>query len=270
MAAVELVVTDLDGTLWAYDSLHQPHDTTLDAWRELERRGVPVLVATGRRVTSTREPLAALGLAPSAVVLNGSLAIDLGTGEYFHRHHYDPVDAAAVLAVFRAHGMDPCIYVEHETIDAYVSDRPSTSPEHLAALAHRSRQADLDEVVATMPVLSFGIFGLDEALLAPIAASIDARSTPMILPDTWSDAHGLAVAPYGISKWTGVLAHCARRGIDPTRVLAIGDSVNDVELITQAAIGVAVADAHPTALAVADHVVSTTSTGGWAQLLDLI
>jgi HAD superfamily hydrolase (TIGR01484 family) len=268
---VDLVVTDLDGTLWAYDSIHQPHEATLGAWNELERRGIPVLVATGRRVTSTRDPLAALGLAPSAVVLNGSLALDLATGELFHRHHYEPADAAVVLAAFRAHGLDPCIYVDHIDIDAYISDAPSTSPEHLAAMGARACTADLDEIVTSASVLSFGVFGHDADILTLIAADIDAaRSTPMILTDTWSAGSALAVAPFGLSKWTGVLAYCARHDIDPGRVLAIGDEVNDVELITRAAIGVAVAGAPPAVRAAADQEVPPASEGGWAEILDLV
>jgi HAD superfamily hydrolase (TIGR01484 family) len=271
MGSVELVVTDLDGTLWAYDSIHQPHEATLDAWHELERRGIPVLVATGRRVTSTRDPLAALGLAPSAVVLNGSLALDLATGELFHRHHYEPDAAVAVLAAFRAHGLDPCIYVDHADIDAYVSDEPSTSPEHLAAMGARACLADLDAVVSSASVLSFGVFGHDADVLALVAADMDAsRSTPMILTDTWSAGSALAVAPFGLSKWTGVLAYCALHDIDPGRVLAIGDEVNDVELITRAAIGVAVSDAPPVVRAAADREVPPASDGGWAKILDLL
>jgi hydroxymethylpyrimidine pyrophosphatase-like HAD family hydrolase len=45
MAGIELVVTDLDGTLWS--GREETHPATVAAWRELERRGVPVLVATG-------------------------------------------------------------------------------------------------------------------------------------------------------------------------------------------------------------------------------
>jgi hydroxymethylpyrimidine pyrophosphatase-like HAD family hydrolase len=41
----------------------------------------------------------------------------------------------------------------------------------------------------------------------------------------------LAVAPAGLSKWSGVLVYCERHGVDATRVLAIGDQVNDIELI---------------------------------------
>jgi len=270
VSAVDLVVTDLDGTLWSYDTVEQPHERTLAAWAELERRGVPVLVATGRRVTSTREPLAQLGLAPSAVVLNGALALDLASDEYFHRHHHTRDGAVAVLAAFRAHGLDPVVYVEHPAIEVYVSGAPSTSPEHLAALGDRARLADLDEVVATAPVLSFGVFGHEAATLHRIAAAIDDRAEPHVVADTWSDGHGLTVAPVGLSKWSGVLAYCARAGVDPARVLAIGDETNDVELLRNATVGLAMSDGHADARAAADRIVAPSGEGGWAAVLDYV
>src|SRR4051812_1733817 len=113
---IELVVTDLDGSLWHHEEIHP---STLAAWSELERRGIPVLVATGRRLTTTREPLARAGLRPPAVVLNGALGLDLASGTTFHRHHYDAVSARAVLDAFRAAGLDPCVYVEHEHVEIY-------------------------------------------------------------------------------------------------------------------------------------------------------
>src|SRR6476660_2005547 len=72
-AAVSVVVTDLDGTLWHTDDRVAP--VVVDALRTLAARGVPLLVATGRRLTSTRVPLARIGIAPPAVVLNGALGV---------------------------------------------------------------------------------------------------------------------------------------------------------------------------------------------------
>ena len=80
---IGLVVTDLDGTLW--ERPETIPERTLDAIAELERRSIPLLIATGRRVASTRDPLAAVGLAPPAVVLNGGLGVDLASGQRFHR-----------------------------------------------------------------------------------------------------------------------------------------------------------------------------------------
>lgn len=46
---VSLVVTDLDGTLWHTDD--HIDDGVVDAMGALADRGVPLLVATGRRLT---------------------------------------------------------------------------------------------------------------------------------------------------------------------------------------------------------------------------
>ena len=146
MATVDLVVTDLDGTLWfGHEETHPASRSP--TWRELERRGIPVLVATGRRVTSTRNPLARLGFAPPAVMLNGAIAIDLATGERFHSHQYTADDASRVLAAFRAVGVEPCVYVDHPTrrrvrrrtpVDASGSPRRRSAPPRSEPISTRS------------------------------------------------------------------------------------------------------------------------------------
>ncbi|HXY91802.1 MAG TPA: HAD family hydrolase [Acidimicrobiia bacterium] len=264
---IELVVTDLDGTLWAYGSLGVPHPRTLAAWRELERRGVPVLVATGRRLTTTREPLATHNLAPAAVVLNGALAVDLASGERFHRFTFDVDTAARVLDAFRAGDLEPCVYVEHDDYDVYIGARPSTSAEHLRALGTRAVEADLDAVVASVPVLSFGVFGKHEEEIARVLAGLARVADPRVTHGDFG-GHGVTVGPVGLSKWTGVLAYCERHGIDADRVLAIGDGANDRELLTHAAIALVPEDAHEDALGVAHQVVPSPAVGGWAAVLD--
>lgn len=267
-ARIDLIVTDLDGTLW--DQPDEVHPRTRAALAEVERRGVPLLVATGRRIGSTRAPLAALGLTPPAVVLNGAIALDLATGERFHRHAFHRDDAAAVLACFLAEGLDPCVYVEHDEIDVMVGRAPSTHPVHLLSFGRWVRTGDLSEVVASLPVLAFAVLGMDEPRLAAVARRLDGAGRSHLAPDRMYGASSLTVAPPELSKWVGVEAFCARAGLDPGAVLAIGDGPNDVELLAAAAIAVAPADSHPDALAHADHVVAEAADGGWAEVLDLL
>jgi hydroxymethylpyrimidine pyrophosphatase-like HAD family hydrolase len=267
---IELVVTDLDGTLWPGGDDERPHHATLEAWRELDRRGVTVVVATGRRVSGARRALGAIGRAPCAVALNGAIGVDLSDRSCFHRHHHSVDGATAVLAAFRAHGLDPCVYVEDPDVDVFVSDAPSTSAIHLQTLAGRARRADLDEIVATVPVLSFSVFGHPTALLDQVAGAVAHTAKACVITSPFGAEYGIDVAAPGLSKWSGVVAYCDAFGVDPARVLAIGDEVNDVELVANASIGVAMADGHPDAIAAADHVVPPTAEGGWAAILDLL
>jgi HAD superfamily hydrolase (TIGR01484 family) len=268
MSAIDLVVTDLDGTLW-FDH-QQTHPATIAAWHELERRGTPVVVATGRRLASTRDPLAALGFAPPAVVLNGALAVDLGTGDRFHTWHYSAADATTILAAFRAVGLEPCVYVDHSDVDVFVSGRPSTHPDHLAEFGASAQEADLEEIVRTVPVLMFGIMGHDLEPLAAVSRALSHTAESHVAGPDQYGGHSCTATPAGLSKWVGVVAFCTRAGLDPTRVLAIGDGPNDRELLAGAAIAVAPADGHPDAVGNADHLVGSPRVGGWAEILDLV
>ena len=268
MASVELVVTDLDGTLWF--GHEEIHEATVAAWGELEGRGIPILVATGRRVASTRGPLARLGFAPPAVMMNGAVAIDLRTDDRFLRHQYATEDAVKTLAAFRAVGVEPCVYVDHPDFDVFVGDHPSTHPQHLRGLGASAERADLETVVGTIPVLMFGIVGHAEEPLAELASALAGTAVAHVAGSDMYGAHSCTATPIGLSKWTGVEAFCARAGLDPERVLAIGDGPNDLELLGGAAVAVVPADGHDVALQVADHVVGSPRDGGWAEILDLI
>lgn len=267
MTSPSVVVTDLDGTLWHLDDHVEP--TVLDAWAELERRGIPVIVATGRRVTSTRVPLADFGLAPEAIVLNGALGLDLATGERFHRAPW-PTDAArSVLDAIAAAGLSPVVYIDHPELDAFIGPDTSTHPGHVAGLGDGARVDDLHAVVERETVLGFSLIGVPfDAAEAAVTKIGDSAETHL---DRSIDYEGLAsftVAPAGQSKWDGVEAWCRTRDVDPSRVLALADGANDLELLDGAAIGLVPEVAHPAALARATHVIPSAAAGGWAAVLD--
>jgi hydroxymethylpyrimidine pyrophosphatase-like HAD family hydrolase len=267
---VDLVVTDLDGTLWAHEGL--VHDRVLQAWSAITAAGVPILVATGRREKSTAIPLAAFGLVPPAVLLDGAIGIDLATARRFHTHATGPVTAKALLATFNDHGLSPVVYVDSPRADVFVSTAPSTHPGHLALFGSDARVGDLDEVVATETVLAFGLVGVDCAAANAVAAAVveaglgEARVNPSF------DFGGCAltvVAP-GLSKWDGVVAYCAGAGIDPGRLLAIGDGSNDVELLTNASVSCSLEGSSAVAIDAADHLVGPVGSGGWADIVAYI
>ena len=265
---VALVVTDLDGTLW-----HEPstvHPRTQAAVTKVAAGPVPLLAATGRRVHSTISALDGLGVRPSAVVLNGALGIDLATGERFHQGGFTTDEAVAVLEVFQAHGIDPCIHVDDDLHPVRVSETPSTHPEHLAGFGHHARVCDLVAVVGDDRVLAFGVLGLDERLAQEVGAALEAVATPHVDRDREFRGCSVTAAPRTGSKWDGVAAYCRRHGLDETAVLASGDGPNDVEMLAHAAVAVVPEDGHPRALALADHVVGRAADGGWAELVELL
>ena len=68
-----------------------------------------------------------------------------------------------------------------------------------------------------------------------------------------------------------IIAHaigCQRHGIDPSDVLAFGDRPNDLAMLQWAGHSVAVANAHPEVLGVADEVTASNDEGGVARVLE--
>jgi hydroxymethylpyrimidine pyrophosphatase-like HAD family hydrolase len=266
--AVQLVVTDLDGTL--SDADERIHPASVRAIRALEAAGIPVLVATGRRLRMACAILEAGGLVGPAVVLDGALGVDLRDGRVFHRVAFPNPAAVQVLDAFAAAGLSPCVYVDRPGVDLVVGEHPSTHPDHLARALPWAATDDLARVAATESVYAFTVVGRPAPVLEPVLRAVGRAGSASIVHDLVYGGCTLQVRPPGISKWSGVLAFCAERGIDPGRILAVGDGANDVELLEGAAIACAVATAAPAALARADHVIDPPATGGWAAVLDLV
>jgi hydroxymethylpyrimidine pyrophosphatase-like HAD family hydrolase len=279
MTAVDLVVTDLDGTFWHTDD-HVPA-AVLAAVAELERRGIPLLVATGRRLASTRDPLARMGLSPPAVVLNGAQGVDLATGDRFHLAPFPTDEAMAAYDAFMSVGLSPVVYVDHPRFDVFISQSPDTHPGHVRSLGDtagrrwapdpRSAIDDLRQAVADTPVLGFSLIGTPfpeaEAAVAALEPIAEAHLDRSI---DYPGMASLTAAPRGQSKWDGVLAYCALHHLDPGRVLAVADGPNDLELLAHAAISAVPKVAHPAALDLASTVIPSAQDGGWAEILLLL
>src|SRR4051812_1752421 len=80
---IELIVTDLDGTLW--DTTVTVQASTKSALHSLAAQQVPVIAATGRRSRGAFGELQGHRLDISAgILLNGALGVHFGSGERFH------------------------------------------------------------------------------------------------------------------------------------------------------------------------------------------
>ena len=78
----------------------------------------------------------------------------------------------------------------------------------------------------------------------------------------------LEVLPRGGSKGTALKTLLRELKIDPQDVLAIGDGENDIEMITQAGIGIAVGNADQEVKDAADHVVASNDEDGVAEAIE--
>jgi len=116
--------------------------------------------------------------------------------------------------------------------------------------------------------------------LAPIAGALRAQLGDRCFLQHWSavtesaatgsSTHLLEVFTANVNKWTMISSHCQRKGIDPKRVAAIGDGLNDVEMLRNAGLGIAMANAGPESKAAATRITNDHNHHGVAEAIDRI
>ncbi len=260
-----LVVTDLDGTLWG-ESM-DVHPKTSAAIAELKRQEIPILVATGRREVSARFGLDRNKLSFPSVLLNGALGIDLATGQRFHEQGFTQDQVAEVVEILQAAGIAPCAY----TADGRIrhDGSPTTNPRHIRETRMyytKGLPGPEDSVVG------FSMLGMTHDELAPGVQALEASDAAetIFYKDGLFAGWSLMVQPAGVSKQVGIEAYVEHADLKPTKVIAIGDGSNDLEMLAAADVAVGCSGGNEGALALADVVVPHPDEGGWAQLLDLI
>ncbi len=76
------------------------------------------------------------------------------------------------------------------------------------------------------------------------------------------------VNPKGVNKASALKKVCDEIGITMNNVMAVGDSLNDIKMIQQAGLGVAMGNAQEAIKNVADHVTDTNNNDGVAKAIE--
>jgi len=129
-------------------------------------------------------------------------------------------------------------------------------------LGCRARQVDL----VGLEILDHPVLPGPVGLLLADAGDIDAQGKEEIgagrLVTTFSKPHFLEILHPEVNKGNG-LRHLANHvGIAIDETIAVGDNLNDLEMLRAAGLGIAVANAHDRLKAVADVVLSRSAGDG--------
>ena len=106
--------------------------------------------------------------------------------------------------------------------------------------------------------------GDTEKLLAAVAAIVPdgVDVSPSGLPGS------VELTPPGVHKGSGIAQLCAHLGVDRLDVVAIGDGLNDHEMLTWAGHGVAMGNADPATKQIADEVTASNDHDGVALIVE--
>jgi Cof subfamily protein (haloacid dehalogenase superfamily) len=260
MPKIELIALDLDGTLLAPDESVSPRNR--DAIARAIEAGIRIVFVTGRGVDTPIRLSRELGLHLPVICCHGALTKDFGANKVL-AHIPVPLEYARPLVTFaEERGLSIAIYAEEyfwrlEGSHIYMQDM--TGP------AWRET-ASFEEILAQPPTF-IRFLGRDSVE----AMKREFGDLPLHFRDEhWNEFVECAILNRDASKQTALARLCADFGVPAERVLAIGDSRNDVPMLLWAGTGVAMGNALPEVRAAVRHVTASNDRDGVAIAIEKI
>lgn len=257
----ELLVLDLDGTL-LHDGL-ELHPAQVRAFRQAMTRGLAVTLATGRMPRATNPYVAELGITAPVIFYNGALV-------------REPLSGVDLLSL----GLPPGIPWKAHQSFAHAPVHPlfyrSDSLYCLALtppIVTYCRERRVTALVVEEPEAFLGsgtfvkcVFIGHPADLRILREELTALLGSEVRLVNSSPDH-LELLPPGASKGAALRFLAGHLGVPLSRVIAVGDEENDLDMLREAGVGIAMPHAPEDVRAAADRVVPSAEAADLLALL---
>lgn len=274
MSQYRMIAIDLDGTLLSPTGEVTPR--TKEAVHRALKAGLLVCFATGRNMTESQMVLDSVAHYDSAVFVGGAMVIDTKQRTTLHRTAMEPKLARQVCATLESLGHAALALQDTGLagVDYLVTDGIDLNfaTNHWLKVTHASIHKTKD--LGSAPHEHTVRVGI-------VASPEESIRIQKILADEFNGrivCHSIHVPSYGVdvlevfdpavNKWEGILHVARRHGILPAEIIAVGDDVNDLTMLKNAGLGVAMGNAKPEAIAVADRVINRNDADGLAEFLE--
>ena len=256
---IDLLAIDLDGTL--LDPSHQVSQRNIDAVRRARDAGITVLVCTGRGLGESIGAMRAIEQTDPVMVAGGSIIADPVTGKTLHRFTLDHEVVHAATELFHEVACPALVMKDPSDIgyDYLVLNADEQHPIHPITKwwfdDHQLRvnyaaQAQHDphpEHTVRMGMCAESSISnpISRKIIDQLGDRVWLYDFPSVMPDshTGEIVHILELFSANTNKWSAITWYLERHGIDPSRVGAIGDQVNDVPMMENAGVGIAMGNA---------------------------
>jgi hypothetical protein len=272
----QMIVLDLDGTLLGPDGTVSPRSraavhAALDA-------GLLVCFATGRNWPESKMVLDAVGHYPTAVFAGGAMVMDTRNQVTLHRTMMAPDLAVQVCGLLEAQGHAVLALQDSQSagVDYLVTQKVALNEATRVWMQYTHSQ------VRGVP--SLGDYAHEHTMRVGIVApprQIEQMMT--LLRERFGERvlcqnlgvpnHGVEVLEIfdpAVNKWEGVLHLARRHDVAPERIIAVGDDVNDIPMLQNAGLGVAMGNAKAAVRAAARRIIGPNTADGLAEFLDEI
>jgi Cof subfamily protein (haloacid dehalogenase superfamily) len=238
-----LLVSDMDGTLLDSDSLvsNENHNALVD----YVAVGGQFTVATGRMRSAVARYLPRIPMNHPAILYNGSMIYDFAKEKILWKLSL-PDEAKEIVRQIMGEFPEAALEIYHGDELYFVGENAETD-EHKLREEFSPHCVSLDEV--PLPWIK-AIIAWEPKKLAQVEKWLKGKKLNFRF--TYSEPCFIELLNNDATKGTALVELAKITGFDIRNVIAVGDNLNDMEMIASAGTGIAVANAHPELKRIAD------------------
>jgi len=259
---IKLIVLDLDDTLLLPNRTISQHSrSALARAREL---GIQVVLATGRMYRAAKQYADDLNLDLPLIAYQGALIKTTKTGEVLRALELTVEQCYPILEFLSQRQVHANLYINDELFVAEMNDAVARYASFSAVPVHVVGNLCSYNFSHATKIVAIGEPQHLQCILEPEALALFGDS----LTINTSRPHFLEFGHREATKSNALQFLGQRLGISREEILAIGDGVNDLDMIQYAGIGVAMGNADERLKAVADYITSSNTDEGVAQAIE--
>ncbi len=274
MPRYRMLAIDIDGTL--VNSQNELTESTRAAVLRAKQAGIEIVLATGRRYSRALPLVEPLELNVPLVTASGALIKRACDHQTLFCAQFNDGALARCLEIVSAAGHPAVLYADtyEQGFDFYCTGKHADHPEMFEFLERNAGFERIHTGMMTDPppgIFAGFAMGTREAMRQLEGTLTDHLPDGLyvhVLRSPRYTGYMCEIAPYGVSKWTGIWRLAESWGIRPDEICAAGDDVNDIPMIRAAGLGVAMGNALAEVKASADRIAPSHDEDGLVQVVE--
>lgn len=277
--SIKLVASDLDGTI--IDRNNHIAKKNFEAIKKLHKKNINFAVCTGKSYSVSKKVCKQFN-AEYGIFGNGTQIINLKTGKELFRKTLPKQDLLFISTLAKRYNFHIHLYTDNEVIteklefmdlrNFMLKEKSSDSLEFKIVKNIINYIEDNSPDVFSLVISTEKNSLIEFKTLLTINSNIDCAyiSKRGIYKDLIINKNYeyLNISPSGVNKNEAIKELCKKLNISSNDTLAIGDNVNDLEMIKEAGIGIAVNNSYDDLKEVATYVTkASVSDGAFAEAI---
>ena len=284
----KLIAVDLDGTL--LNSYGEISKENKEAIKKAIDKGVQVVIASGRMPSSIENFCTEINANRYLIAGNGTLIYDTEEQEIIYDRFMEKQKVLNIIKICEENSIYYSIYTENSIITKslnynvlYYQYENSKKPEHKKTKINIVEDVYkyIDEI-NTMPLLKMTVCDNNQVIFNSIirklrelkdidVLDVEHMSRKVIksgTKDVSIEYFYTEITNLNVNKWNALKVIIEKLDIKPEEVMAIGDNINDIEMVQNAGMGVVMGNSALKAMKIGNSTQSDNNSSGVAEAIE--